>query len=1120
MAGVSTRGLQKALKFDRALTNSYIARYLKNPRLVVLLLLSVIILGINAFSSLPRDLNPQIKIPIVLVTAILPGANPQDVESQVTVHLEDTIRSLQGVKTVTSVSQDGFSQVTVEFNSGVDPDKAKSDVQSAVDSVTGLPQDVLTPQVLKLDFENSPIWTFVLTSGEDPASLYKFAKNLKKNIRDLPEIDKVEISGLEETEVQITVSPQTYAAYNISPFQISQLISNALKSFPAGSIITENNNFSLSLDPQAITVDDLRNIQISVGSQIVELGEIATITQHPKPAQNQSYLAFGQKQISPGVTFNVFRTRNTKINKAIEAAEIEVEKTIQNNQEGKFQTVTVLNTSEEIDKQFFDLTRDFLITVALVVSVIFIFLGPRQALISALSAPLSFLITFVVMQINGISLNFLSLFSLILSLGLLVDDTVVIISAMSSYYKTKSLTPFEAGILVWRDFLTPVFTTTITTVWAFLPLLLSSGIIGEFIKSIPIVVSTALIASFFVGMFITLPLMVILLKPRFPRRVSILFRILTGLIITVSLILALPKGNLFAAEISTLVILLFAAYILRNEIKKRLTLFLKNLFAVTKNIRRSQKRSRNLISAILSKNYSEGIISFDKIEKKYKISIEEILKDKAKRRMAILIVIIFSVFSFALLPLGFVKNEFFPKTDEDLFYISVEYPPGTYISQTKKEALALLQEIKETSGVKYASLNLGTAINLMSGGTQASGSNVALFSINLKQKNSSLVAQALREKYSNYQSGKLNIVEVSGGPPAGADVQIKISGDDLRILNQEADQIMFFLKGQPGVTNIDKSIKAGTSKLSFTPDKSLLAQNNIGLDQLGFWLRLYASGIKSETNKFPGEDEDQDITLRLYPHSSTVEGISQIIIPTQNGNIPLSSLGKISLAANPTLITREDGKRTIAVAAAIKRGFSVSGTNTNLEKYARDDLNLPEGYSWKTGGVNEENQNSVQSILRAMFLSFMLIIITMVIQFSSFRRALIVMLVIPLSISGVFIIFSLTKTPLSFPALIGVLALFGIVVKNSILLVDKIVANEKLKMPLILAISSASASRLEPIALTSFATILGLIPITLTDPLWRGLGGVIIAGLSFSGITMLVFIPVVYYIIYQNSRSN
>ena len=220
---------------------------------------------------------------------------------------------------------------------------------------------------------------------------------------------------------------------------------------------------------------------------------------------------------------------------------------------------------------------------------------------------------------------------------------------------------------------------------------------------------------------------------------------------------------------------------------------------------------------------------------------------------------------------------------------------------------------------------------------------------------------------------------------------------------------------------------------------------------------------------------------------------------------------------NPTVITREKEKRTISVTASVIKGYSISALNSQLETYA-DSLHLPSGYSWSTGGVNEQNQKSLQSILAAMVLSFVLIIVTMVVQFGSFRRALIVMLVIPLSVSGVFIIFALTNTPLSFPALIGVLALFGIVVKNSILIVDKIMQNQKAGLAFIPAIADASSSRLEAIALTSVATIIGLIPITLSDPIWRGLGGAIIAGLTISGTIMLFFIPVVYYYWFQRDK--
>jgi multidrug efflux pump subunit AcrB len=252
-----------------------------------------------------------------------------------------------------------------------------------------------------------------------------------------------------------------------------------------------------------------------------------------------------------------------------------------------------------------------------------------------------------------------------------------------------------------------------------------------------------------------------------------------------------------------------------------------------------------------------------------------------------------------------------------------------------------------------------------------------------------------------------------------------------------------------------------------------------------------------------------------------VQSLTNISLPSAKGlPTPLTSLGNLVLQSNPTLITREGGKRTISVTAGVKSGYTIPEVNAKLESFAKGPLNLPSGYTWSTGGVNQTNQESVSSIYEAMLISILLIIVTMVLQFSSFRRAFIVILVIPLSISGVFIIFSLTQTALTFPALVGVLALFGIVVKNSILVMDKIQANIKSGMEFTESIADAAASRLEPIALTSITAIVGLIPITLSDPLWRGLGGAIIAGLTFSGTIMLFFIPVVYYYIYNPYKDS
>jgi len=260
-----------------------------------------------------------------------------------------------------------------------------------------------------------------------------------------------------------------------------------------------------------------------------------------------------------------------------------------------------------------------------------------------------------------------------------------------------------------------------------------------------------------------------------------------------------------------------------------------------------------------------------------------------------------------------------------------------------------------------------------------------------------------------------------------------------------------------------------------------------------------------------GDNQKTDIVLRMDTGTAEVEKLSQLSVTNPSGkSISLLSIGRFVPKVSPTSITRENFSRTISVAAAVRPGFSITTENKKLEDFAKT-LDLPAGYEWKTGGVNEENAKSIQSILQAMVLSAILILITMVVQFGSFRQALIVLIVIPLAVSSVFLAYALTGTPLSFPSMIGILSLFGIVVTNSMFIVDKINLNRKEGMSFEESIADAGASRMEPIILTKLCTVFGLLPITLADPLWRGLGGAIISGLLVASTIMLLFIPVLYY---------
>jgi multidrug efflux pump subunit AcrB len=1098
----------KRLRFPESLKNSFIARYLANPRLVLLLVSLVTLLGAFSYTQIQRTLNPEIKIPIVIVSTVLPGASPADIESLVTIPLEDAVAGVEDVKKVTSTSRDSVSVVSMEFESGVDPDKAQTDVQSAVESVTDLPEDAQTPRVQKLDFERTPVWTFAVTTREDTGSLMRFSDVLRDRIGDITTVESVSVNGFDEREIQVLIKPEAITTYGINPLSLSQLVKTSTAAFPAGNVFTTTSSLGLSVDPQSTNIEDLRNLKVNLNGTPVVLSDIATISENSKPDQAPSYYADSKTTPTRSLTFNVYKTGTASIDETVKEVHTVIDET-QKEYNGQFSITSVLDAAEEVDHQFNELLRDFWITIGLIFFVLLIFLGIRQALIASLSIPLTFLVVFIIMNMTGITLSFIAFFSLLLALGLVVDDTIVVISAMTAYYRSGKFPPLETGLLVWRDFLIPVLTTTLTTVWAFVPLLLASGIIGEFIKPIPIIVSTALLGSIVIALLITIPLIIILLKPQLPGRVVIFLRILGVLLLMGLFYVLVPKSALLVPQLLVFGLVVALFVFLRSSLQE----FFVGLLTRGKRSTRNTRTKNRAFSDILN----HGLIRFEVISGFYKRLINQILASRGARRRTVFMVVIFSLFSYLLLPLGFVVNEFFPGGDQESMYVSLELPAGTNVRSTNQQTVPLLEELRRLPEVEYVTADVGQAFDAF-GGASGGGSNQALVTINLKEdsereRSSIEVAQDIRTKYANYQNGTVTVAEVSGGPPAGAELQINLFGDDLRSLDEYADRIQKYLETKQGVNNVNKSIKPGTGKLVFEPNSNQLVENNLTLDSVGIWLRIFASGFSLDDVTF--ESEKRDVVFRMFGETPTPEQIGQISIPNQQGgNVPLSALGTISLKSNPTLITREDGKRTLSVTASVAEGYSVTQLNSDLEEYA-NLLNLPNGYFWRTGGVNEENQNSVNSILQAMILSFLLIVVTMVVQFSSFRKAIIVMLVIPLSISGVFIVFALTQTPLSFPALIGVLALFGIVVKNSILIVDQISQNLESGMNFVESIADGAASRMEAIALTSFASIFGLVPVTLSDPLWRGLGGAIIAGLSFSGIIMLFFIPVVYYMWYQ-----
>lgn len=1085
------------LSSDYQQTSSYIAKYFSRIRVVILLALILSGAGVASYSTMTKELNPSIQIPLVFVTTILPGTGPEDMEKLVTIPIEDALENLADVTKTTSLSQEGISHVTLEFASGTDPEKAKNDVQTALDSLTTLPQDAEKPNIQVLDFQNQPSLILAIAEKDgQQASLEHFADKLKDTVKDLPGVERVSLAYRNDPVIRITLSPETLAAYHLSVSEVSASVASALGSHPAGSLSDTALQYALGMNELADSPETLRSLPLNIAHTTLPLGALAHIEERAPLGSREAFLASPTAEPHPAVLLSVFKSDAADTRVTAESVQATA-RHLSEQSDANFSLVAVFDGGKEISKSFDQLLHDFRLTLLLVFLVLLTFFGFRQSIVAALAIPITFLGTFLVMQMADISINFISLFSLLLALGILVDNAIVIVSAVTSRRRVfTEEDPMQTALHVFADYRTVILTTTITTVWAFLPLLLATGIIGEFIKPIPIVVSTALGLSALIALFIVLPFMAALIAGHFPPRVLYFGKALLVIGLLIGLATLLSGSRFFLPALTASLLLLTLIIFTLVPLRTRLN---HNLFV--------QQSLRRLA-------FIRAHCNLDAIAERYHVFIKAILVSKRLRRRTFAMLLIFSFFAYALVPTGYVINEFFPEDDQNSIYVRLKLPAGTALETSRQRAIEFAETLRHEALVDFVIAEIG-AKPPTDNNPSSPDTNELLFTLLLPDKDarhetSGAIVNRLNQKFTPSPLGELSATQVSGGPPAGSDITLKLLGPDLATLDALAQKIAAHLKTEPGIDNVSTSLSAN-GKLTFVPDTEALAHFGISADALASTLRTLGHGItlKNDTH-FGDQKRDVELTFTESSLGSHITDPGRLLITGSAATIPLGSLGHFTLEQNPTSIARENGKRVLLVTADVATDFSVSTASKNLEAYVTDAVELPDGYTFQTGGVNEENNKSVRSILLAMLLSAALIFATMVMQFNSFRKAVIVLLVIPLAVSGVFVIFALSGTPLSFPALIGVLALFGIVVNNSIIMVDKINKNMDRMDDLDEAIAEGAASRLEPILLTALTTIVGLIPITLSDPIWQGLGGAIIAGLTFSGVAKLFFIPVIY----------
>ena len=1003
--------------------------FIEKRAVSIVMLFIIIILGFFSYKTLPREIQPEINIPFVGVTVALPGASPQDTETLLTDPLEKEISSISKIKTLSSSSGFSFTTIFIEFEADADIDEAVDEVKTAVDRVKPeLPEDATEPIIQKAEANTFPVITFSVAGNISREHLTKIAEEIETELEKLKDIASVLVLGGLEKQIEIQVDKEKAQFFNITLDQIANAIKFGNQNVPLGITDVENLNYSLRVDNKFKSIDEIRNLQ-----PINEVAEVFEVT----PKENVlSKISINGEKSKTAVSLQVYKKDNTNIVAVADAAKAKIAE-IKETLDPNVDIIVTNDNSFFVKEELGNLTNNGVQTAILIVIILFLSLGLTQGIIAGLTIPLTFLMTFPVLDYLDMSFNTLSLFSLVMSLGITIDTTVVIMEGIYENLK-KGHTVKDSAILSVQTYKWPLIAGTLTNIFAFFPMLLVSGILGEFLRTMPITIAATLITSLFISLTI-------------------------------------------APAIAT------------------------------KFIRKKEKKEE--YHSILER-------FFQSVGRTFQRSITTILSSRLARFSVVMLSIAAFILS-CLLPItGLLKVEMFPKTDQTYFTVSVEAPTGLILKETKKiteEIENKLYEIPEIDNfVTQIGTNQGLGLTKNSNFivTELTNSNLATITVNLTEKDlrekpSFEIAAEIREEFEQYNKAKITVEELQEGPPSEDPITIRLTGTDIETLQEISQEVEDIVKNVSGTTNVRSSLKEGLNEFVFVLDQEKLAYFNLSAAQVSANLRRNIQGIDVDTIKINGEDKDIFVK---YDQAISFAEIENFEIQTPKGfTVSFSELGEYKLAKSFQAIEHENEKRIIKITSAVEKNATVADINKKIEDEVAK-INLPPNYEIKFGGDLEAINESFQELFQSMIVGIILITFTMILMFNSFKQPLIILFSLPLALIGVFPGLYLIGLNLSFPAFLGVVSLGGIVVNNAIVLIDRINENRTNGIPLKEAISEATNSRIEPIFITSLATIIGVIPLSFSNAFWAGLGFTIAFGQLFSTILVLFVIPVLYYI--------
>ncbi|WP_312137636.1 efflux RND transporter permease subunit [Sphingobacterium sp.] len=1002
---------------------------IKNYQFTMIMVLMVMLVAATSLLTMPRAEDPDMKAVSFPVIVVQPGTNPKDMEQLIVKPLEARFYALDDIKRIKTTINNSVAFFFVEFEYGTDYDDKYQELLRELNAATPeLPENIYSMEVQKIDPTNVSVIQLALVSeNASQTTIKELADKLKQDLEKVKALKEVEISGLPDQQIRVDIDQAKIAELGIPMNRIIQSIQSENQNIPAGSVIAGDKTFSVKTSGNYQQIEDIKNTIVASGQgKNITLKEVASV-----------YPTFGtNNHITRLNGYNaVLINAAQKIGMNISDTQKEYLKVLDKFEQTLPDNVDMIvnfDQANNVNKRLGGLGIDFAIAICLVL-ITLLPLGTRASLVVMIAIPLSLGLGVIAMNSFGYSLNQLSIVGFVVALGLVVDDSIVVVENIERWMR-EGYSRLEASIKGTEQIALAVLGCTVTLVIAFMPLVFMPEMAGEFIRSMPIAVITSVIGSMLIALLVVPFLSSKLLKPHEHEGGNAILRAMQNI-----------------------------------------------------------------------------------IHKSYGVFLDKSLKHPGRTTLIALAIFLGSL---ALIPV--VGFSLFPPSEKPQFMIHISSELQDNIQTTNRISREIEKELKGMEDVKYFTTNVGKGNPRVYYNMQQGQENVSYADIfvqlheDVKSSEKIQIIENLRKKWTPYLGAKVEVRNFEQGVPVISPVEIRIFGDNLDTLRSLAAKAEVLLKNTPGSEYVNNPIKNNKTDIRVNINREKAMALGVPTSSIDQTIRVALAGYQVGTYSDPDKDDnDYDIIVSVpRAKDATLETLEGIFVDNVAGQaIPLSQLASLEFEVSPSNIYHIDKERTVSVNSFVQKGYNNDEViNAVIEQM--DKFPFPAGYSYEMGGEVESREMAFGGFGTIILITVFMFIAVLILEFKTFKSTLIVLSVIPLGIVGAVLALLVTGNTLSFVATIGIVALAGIEVKNTILLVDFTNQLRREGMELNEAIEKAGEIRFLPIILTSLTAIGGLMPIAWSsNPLISPLAIVMIGGLISSTLLSRIVTPVVYKLI-------